>query len=449
MAVSIAAALAACATPLDGGGGDDSPEPDPGPPDVGVETCDPAVNVPLDAPRPAEMLPAARLALVASRMPRVACGWLKDVLESPDTMFYDRTSIVPGYQDSFGDNVVTPIGMRPNTIDRGLIDTAVPGGHAQIFVERGLFHFPFGRPIANQGDNAIVNFLHLPRAGGELAPVVWWRRDPNSYTHRYEWMFPKGTVLGELLFVVRGDGTMFPFEIRARVRELDHWRNEVVRPFPTAAALAAALERKRAERPAWEAADDVAALIAHLRDPSTLEPAQLRATHFAGSFPAIDGAADALPGIADPELVGQLLLETPFVTAREQVWKQSGSLIAYAATTSAGFHVVPRGYDGGFLRVDDQTCARCHEHAGRPFRDYYDNILAYGELWGMDDSFTWHPFRNDRFVDAAGNVKNFNHDNRELRADFVAGGVLAPYAPADHPADLYRKLPGAWKDFSY
>ena len=440
---------AACSTPAAaGGGGDDTAAPD-APGGEPVAPCDAAVTVDPAAARPAAMMPADRLAHVASRLPRVACGWLHDAIEDPDTMWFDRHSIIPGYQDSFGDNVIAPIGFRPNSIDRSLIDTAVPGGHAQIFSEKGLFRFPFGRPIAHQGDNLIVNFLRLPRGAGGIDPVVWWRRDPNPYTHRYEWLFPKGTVTGEVLFVVRADGTWFPFEIRARVRELDHWRAEVVRPFPTAASLADALEAKRVERPAWQAAADVTALIAHLRDASTLAPATLRATHFPGSFAAIAGAEDALPGLADPAILEELLLETPFASARGQVWKQSGGLVAYAATTAAPFHVVPRGYDGGFLQVDDQTCTRCHVDAGRPFKDYYDNILAYGELWGMDDVFTWHPFRTELFVDANGNVRNFNYDNRQLREDFVAGGVLAPFDAAAHGPDRYLRLPGAWKDFTY
>jgi len=103
-----------------------------------------------------------------------------------------------------------------------------------------------------------------------------------------------------------------------------------------------------------------------------------------------------------------------------------------------------------FLEVNEETCGRCHRDAGRPFRDWYDNILAYGELWGMDEAFTWHPFATERFVDtSSGRVREFNYDNREMRSDFVRGRVLVPYEPSRHPATRYDEIPRDWKGFSY
>ena len=415
--------------------------------------ADPAMfetDVPLDTGRPVELMSREQLARVAARVPRVEDDFVRGVLESADTVWYDRRSIVPGYQDSFGDNVVTPIGMRPNTIDSNLIELAVPGGHGWIFQTHGVFHFPFGRPARSTEEHLYVaNFWRVPREAGRLLPVVWWQRDPNSYTHRIEWMFPRGTVLGEMMFIVDASGELWPFEIRVRVRELDGWRSDVLRPFPGAAAFADALDRKRAERAEWAAAPDIAALVAHARDPATLAPVSLGSTEFRGAFSRIDGAEDALPAIADPTILRELLVETPFRSARGATWKTSGSLTAYAPTSRSGFSIVPRDYAGGFLRVDDATCDRCHRDAGRPFRDWYPDIIAYGELWGEDESFTWHPFETSRFVDSRGAVVNFNHDNRTMRADFVSAGVLVRYDRASHPDALYRKLPGEWKDYAY
>lgn len=436
--------------------GDDDGDDDPGAPDGGgagddgsVVPPDTSVHVPLDADRPVDIMPPPRLGMIAPRMPHVADPWLKGILESPDTMWYDKLSIIPGYQDSFGDNVQLPIGMRPNTIDRQMIDLAVPGGHAQLFVEHGLFHFPFGRGIggAARTDNFVVDFWHVPREAGAILPVVWWQRDPNTYTHRVEWMFPAGTVLGEILFQI-DDGTWYPFEIRVRIRELDRWRVDVYRPFPRAEDLAAALDAAAEANPAWRTAD-VAALAAHARDSGTLRAASLGATHFAAAFPRLSGAEDVLPPLADPAILQALLMEVPFRSAKGIPWKQSGNLITHAATTDAGFHIVPRDYDGGFLEVSDEACRACHQDAGRPFRDYYDNVLAYGELWGEDESFTWHPFDAGNFVDADGDVRNFNHDNRRIRPDFTAGGVIVAYEPSRHPQTTWKKLPGPWKDYAY
>ncbi len=415
---------------------------------VRYPTCTP-VDIPITGARAVEIMAAGDLASVAATAPCIGDPAVAAVLSSPRTMWYDARSIKPGYQDSFGDNVIAPIGMRPNTIDSGLIDLAVPGGHAQIFDYRGVFHFPFGNP-GGFGDAAFpVDFWSLPYDGGAPIPVVWWKREPNGLTHRVEWMFPRGTVLGEILYMTDADGNRYPFEIRTRTRELDKWVSNAYRPFPTAESFARALELKRLERPQWMVDDSIDALIAHLRDPSTLSAASLSDDHFPGSFPTIDGAVDRLPALADDSIIEELLYGTPFVSVRDTAWKSGNGLTAYAATTDAAFSIVPRGYNGGLVRVDDDTCNRCHRDAGRPFRDWYDNILAYGELWGEDESFSWHPFADANFVDGDGDVVNFNYDNRVLRRDFIDGGVLAPYSAGEHPDSLYRKLPGPWKDYAY
>ena len=99
--------------------------------------------------------------------------------------------------------------------------------------------------------------------------------------------------------------------------------------------------------------------------------------------------------------------------------------------------------------MTDETCDRCHQDAGRPFKDWYDNILAYGELWGEDEAFSWHPFENSSFVDSSGSVVDFNYDNRTFRQDFIDAGVFVPYNTSAHPASIYKKLPGPWKDYAY
>jgi hypothetical protein len=297
---------------------------------------------------------------------------------------------------------------------------------------------------------ALVNFWVPGRDEQEtLLPVVWWRRDPNQYTHRYEWAFPRETILGEALFLIDEQGEWFPFEIRVRQRELGTWYSSVYRPFLTAGELADALGEKRKTRDDWAADPSISALIATLQDPGNLEEETLSASHFAGAFDPIDGAVDDLPGVSDPTILKELLREATFQSVEGSVWKESGGLRAFAPTTDASFHVVPRNYNGGLLEVSQENCHRCHENAGRPFRDYYDNILAYGELWGGDDAFSWHPFVNENFVDEDGNVQNFNYDNRELREDFLDAGLLDAFDPQIHSDQWYQQLPGDWKDFVY
>ncbi len=413
-----------------------------------VDPCATPVSLPVSG-RVLDLMPQARLAEIAARVPCIAPGATRQVIESPRTLWYDKRSLTPGYQDSFGDNVVTPIGMRPNTIDHGLIDLAVPGGHAQIFVEAGTFHFPFGRPIGETTNVEVFDFWQPPEVGGSILPVVHWRRDPNEYTHRVEWMFPAGTVFGELLFMTEA-GVRYPFEIRTRTRTVDGWANDVYRPFPRATDLADAIEARRTERPAWATSQALDALVAQLRG-GQLAPYRVSATHFPGAFPARDAGIDILPSLtgSDADFIHELLMSTAFRSASGAAWKSAAGRTAHAAGAAGTGTIVPAGFNAAAVSADDTSCSGCHRDAGRPFETWYDNILAYGELWGNDEIFTWHPFRLDRFVDANGAVVNFNHDNREIRADFISAGLVAPYSATTHPTTLYKRIVREWTDFAY
>jgi len=260
--------------------------------------------------------------------------------------------------------------------------------------------------------------------------------------------FPAGTVFGEILFINDG-GELWPFEIRTRTRHIDSWTSNVFRPFPTAGEFAAALERVRATRAEWMRSSEITSLIEHARDPATLRSASLSERNFPGTFETIDGAEDELPALSDDSILRELLMNTPFQSSRGAVWKESGDLRTYAPTTSAGFQIVPRGYTGGFLSVDDETCQRCHRDAARPFRDWYPDIILYGELWGGDDTFTWHPFVTERFVDVgSGRVRDFNGDNREIRPDWLAAGIIERRS-GSHSDTVYRAVPADWKDYRY
>src|SRR5262249_22259125 len=143
-----------------------------------------------------------------------------------------------------------------------------------------------------------------------------------------------------------------------------------------------------------------------------------------------------------------LLMETPFHSAQGSYWKRNGSLTAWAATTTS-FSIVPKNFNAGFLDMTDQMCSTCHRDAGRPFKDYYPEVIAYGDLWGGDEIFTWHPFDCTLFVDANGDVVNFNNDNRRMRPDFVSAQVIAPYDPQRHPQAIYRQIMREWTNYAY
>jgi hypothetical protein len=424
-------------------GGDDAIEPDAGMEPV-TDPCTTPVVIPL-AGRVIDLMPQPKLAEIANRTPCIAQGALRATLESTQTLWYDKLSLTPGYQDSFGDNVQTPIGFRPNTIDPGLINLAVPGGHEQIFQQLGVFHFPFGTPIGPVDNVKVVDFWRPAYdASGKPLPVVHWQRDPNGYTHRVEWMFPAGTVFGEALFLDEG-GVLYPFEFRTRTRALDGWINDIYRPFPRAVDLADAIEARGGTSAALQA------LVGQLRDETNLAAYQVKNTHFPGAFPTRDAGLDTLPALggADADFMHDLMMTPPFRSVRGIAWKSGNGKTAYAAGAAGRGTIVPKGYNAAAVEVSEASCDVCHRDAGRPFETWYDNILAYGELWGNDEIFTWHPFTLANFVDAQGKVVNFNHDNRVIRTDLKTAGLVAPYSPAMHPANVYKRVVRDWTDFAY
>jgi hypothetical protein len=143
------------------------------------------------------------------------------------------------------------------------------------------------------------------------------------------------------------------------------------------------------------------------------------------------------------------MMTTPFSSARGVPWKSEGTRYAWAAAASGAGEVVPKDYNAAAIEVNEDSCSSCHRDAGRPFKTWYDNILAYGELWGDDEIFTWHPFTLAKFVDGNGAVVDFNYDNREIRPDFIAADLITAYSPMNHPATFYKRIVRDWTDFAY
>jgi hypothetical protein len=383
-----------------------------------------------------DIMPPARSATFKALLPRLEDLEMQFVINDPATMWYDSISMIPGYQDSMGD----PEGFRPNTIQPFLIDAAVPGGSQRLFANRGRFNFPFGTGGADLSDNMVkVNFWAPPRgAGNRVLPVAYWRL---SFS-RWRWLFPVGTVIGEVLLVKFPDGDMRIFEIRTRKRQQSGWVNQVFRPFLKATDLAEAVKEKR---PEWHSIASLRNVISHLENNNNLVPRTLATQHYSGAFEQVNGFYDSLPDFGDPTLVKSLLKDAGFRSAAGTSWKTNGSRSTNGATTSANYSIVPKNYDGGVFPIDDVFCRRCHQDAGRQIGNFHDDLVAYGELWGEDETFSWHPYENSAFVRANGDVESFNNDNRRLRRDFVDAGLVEVLDRSRHPDSLYKELPRDWR----
>lgn len=384
---------------------------------------------------PLKMLPAAKEAEYRNHLPTVSDPEINWLLKDPRTVLYDADAIVPGYQDSMG----YPKGFRPNTLQQILIDGAVPGGWAKLFETRGRFHFPFGTGGADLCDNMKkFNFWAPPLEGGHEIPVAYWK---TSWS-RVHWVFPVGTRIGEVLLVNFPDSDSLVFEVRVRTRLIDGWDNQVYRPFPTATDLA---ERIKKDNIQWELNPNLSQIVKHLENNQTLVARTLEAPFFPGTFETSKGHLDILPAFEDMAFVKRLLKESVFQNVAGKVWKKNGEQETYAASTEAAFSIVPRRYDGGMLKVDNTSCKRCHDQGGRQIENFYHVMQAYGELWGEDQIFSWHPFENKQFVLPNGDVTNFNNDNRRIRKDLLESGLVKQISPSQFSTDKYQALPHSWK----
>jgi hypothetical protein len=386
-----------------------------------------------------DIMPESQIAQYKQLLPVIVDSDVDALVQDPDTMWYDDNSMIPGYQDSAFD----PMGFRPNTIDPGLINLAVPGGWNKLFQKSGRFGFPFGTGGADLSNNVVnIKFWSAPKdSAGAMLPVVYWKMGTGANFRRWRWLFPVGTSIGEVLMVKFPDGDLRISEIRVRTRSAQGWTNRVYRPFLTSQDLAEAV---KSLRPNWESSSSLSRLVQYLQDPTTLSSRTLTSPHFAAAWQSVSGVLDYLPDFGDADLVKQLLFQTVFKPVGNTVWKSNGGKSAYAASTKESYSIVPKLYDGGMLPVNDQSCNRCHDSAGRQFNDFYPQLAAYGDFWGEDQIFSWHPFETSAFVDGSGNVVNFNNDNRRLRQDFVNAGLVVKYNPSVHSQVTYKEIPHSW-----
>jgi hypothetical protein len=283
------------------------------------------------------------------------------------------------------------------------------------------------------GNLYVVRFLKLPEKDGRRLPVAWYR----SSTLRgggggYAWVFPSGTVFGEVLTMRSPAGHGYTFELRTRTKLENRWIPNVFRPFPTAESLA---ERIQELRPDWESQPHVKRVVDHLLQPAPQLPvARLASSHPRRREFDQTAAIDELPSLGDDRLVAELLAGTVFRSAEGEMWRvAAGRRETYAPTTKASFHIVPRNYDAGFIAVDQQSCGRCHNSANRHVDDFDAGRDWYGRVRGSDQIFSFHPF------DPSSISYNGFSSNPRIRSSLTRTGLPERYDAHKHPANLYRR----------
>jgi len=383
-----------------------------------------------------EWIPAQQLAPFKAALPQIEHGPTNAAMRSPDTMWYDENSMIFAYQDS----IETVVGVRANCVGRDVGERNSNNPDIarlkNFFGPDYRFMFPFRKAAGT--DNTIgvrvFNFWAPPKKGGQVLPVRWWKLSERG---RWRWVFPVGTMFGEVLYQVSPSGEWVVFEVRTRTRYRDGWGVDLFRPFRTAKSMANAIKQRR---PDWQDSSNLTTVVGHLESSSSLVAHRLTSTAFGKVFPPINGALDRIPAIDDADLVKELLTRFPFVSMEGAIWKEGGGLETYAPGSLGEFSIVPRNYEMGMIPVNEISCNRCHSETGRRIGEFDSATVLYGEVWGEDRIFTWHMFDpNNRIFGTWDAVDG----SRVVNPRLVSAGLLLNGEPTPAEPD-YKTLPTAF-----
>jgi len=378
-------------------------------------------------------IPDARLAELKARLPKVAWPRLAAVFADATTFWYDHDSMAPSYQETG-----TPGGGANANVDWFRLVAPQNEGRQVYDVAAKRWKFPFATTAGTDDSTNMrtLDFLSLPRdQAGKLVPIPISVKAPRSSTVTWEWQYPNGTLVGEII-LIRDGASWLPTEVRTRERFAGGWATNVFRPFAEASALSATI---KAKRPGWSQGGTLAAAVQRLDGPASFTPRRLTAVGLTGTFDHA-GHLDDLPDLGDPALVRELLTTTLFVSAYGATWKQaSDGSRTFAPTTTATFSIVPDKFTGGLIEVREASCNRCHKEAARFLTDWFQPLYLYGEVWGKDNIFTFHPFDESRypFLDDATNGTPV--DNRRMNSLLVQNGMIESYSAAKHTGPFYAR----------
>lgn len=384
------------------------------------------------ADRPARPTPSTPFRLMSemknarlrSYLPRVADPEVARLLRDPRLILYTEKEMPPAYQD--WDGALQGVHSPSYNISA---NGSEPFGN-------GNREFPWSTPAGTHRCESVstFRFIWLPRDDEDRPlPVVWYRkRFPGDNAEGYAWVFPVGTVFGEVLRMRGPDGKDYTFELRLRIREYGEWAVDVLRPFPTARELAIAVKQ---HRPAWRQNEQLAKFVSHLEEPVEMQELKLKARHPAKVAFQESMGIDSLPATGDDGLIAELLTQTPFRSSLGEVWrKTSDGVQTCAPTTDAAFHIVPAKYDAGFIEADRLSCMRCHETVGEHVRNFEPFRDWYGRIRGSDAIFSFHPF-------CPTCVSNNGYGRSvKLRPEFLQAGLLEKYDAEQHPAAIYQRV---------
>ena len=300
-------------------------------------------------------------------LPRFESDAIKKVIANDNLRFYDKSTMPMAYQDFSG----ALQGIHSPTYNISA-NRSEPHGNGNI-------EFPWGKPAGTHRVNGLstIKFISLPKDDQkEIVPIIYWRDGEG-----YEWQFPHGTVIGEVLY---NDGICF--EVRTRTRNDGKWNVDVFRPYASADELKDMIVKLF---PNYHDDEELLALYksASVVDADTmvLEDTQPNRKVFISKIKRV-----LLPGISK-EKANTLLLNKPFKSTLGAAWTKSQDAPP-APTVVDKYGIVPARYDGDFVEVSSKSCARCHESVNVHVRNFDFGRDWYGKVRGSDGIFSFHIF---------------------------------------------------------
>lgn len=333
------------------------------------------------------------------------------IAADPRLVIYDRSEMPQAYQHDRGFH------WPGYNISGDPPDNAMPngkGGNAAI-------DFPWRVTGGTDDCRDVASFAWMLLPEGK--PVVWWceplYNGNGEHFDGYRWLFPIGTRFGEVL-MMPCNGTLVTCEMRVRERVANDWAVDILRPFPEATDLAAAIRQRR---PEWDHDPALSAAVRHLESDIRLESKTLVDMKHPRRAVSLQASEDVLPPLPE-SLVYELMTQTVFRSALGITWRGTD---CYAPANV----VMPAGYRGTFIGNDQTSCAQCHRTASAPARHFDMPRGWYGHVPGNDEVFSWYPV-SPRSVSRNG----FHIEPRLMNRD----GFIEPYNQARHSQADYSPI---------
>jgi len=330
------------------------------------------------------------------------------------------------YQDTIGDGRSYPTGLRKNSGGKQLI---VPEGKKFFDTTGEFWSFPFGHTAGTDLTKNIyvLNFLRLPtKDDGTPWPISYWKMSGKDQL-TWLWVYPVGTLLGEVIFI-RDESEMHVSEIRTRERYQSGWAVNSFKPFLNSKHLADAIE---AANPNWTV-EKKTKILRQLRGKGDMRALTRKSDAFPGVFSQA-GYIDYLPKFDDKEFIRNLSKAQTFVSTYDRPWRMLDGNTSFAPSSDEAYSIMPQNNFAGLLQITDEKCQRCHQHANQALRDYESEAILYGNIWGMDQIFSFHMFDESVYSDVG-------DEDRKPNPKLVSAGMLKPFSREKHLETRYTQL---------